>query len=116
MAADKALQCPETAESSEDADEWRALVPVTREEHFVSHCCCAGRNTQSRSDNFYKCLHEFKSWELINSIESVQLGQWKCISNMRNDFMRTNYTIIQNHSRPVLDCFEKFSFMYLIDK
>lgn len=74
-AADKSLQCPETVENSKGADEWRALVPVTREEHFVPCCCCAGRNTQSPSDNFCKCLHEFKSWELINSIENVQLGQ-----------------------------------------
>lgn len=115
-ATDISLQCPETVESSEEADEWRALVPVKREEHFVLRYCCAGRNTKSPSDNFCKCLHGFKNWELINSTENVQLGQWKCISNTRNDSPRTNYTIIQNHSRPVLNCCEKFLFMYLIDE
>lgn len=74
-AADKSLQCPETVESSEEADEWRALVPVKREEHFVLRYCCSGRNTKSPSDKFCKCLHEFKNWELINSTENVQLGQ-----------------------------------------
>jgi hypothetical protein len=34
MAADKALQYLETAESKEDAEKWRAVFPITEEEPF----------------------------------------------------------------------------------
>lgn len=72
MAADKGLGVWRQQRAAEMLMNGKLYFLSQERRILYPQCCCVGRNTQSLwSDNFCKHLHEFKNWELINSIENV---------------------------------------------